>query len=77
MHASNLPEDDEWEDDDVAELLSCIRRRHKVTAERSADHVYITFNEGGETFRYEWVVGGSNQWLHVRRDGEWEQVWEA
>lgn len=75
MRSENIPEDGEWEDIDVADLIGDIRHHHNIHAGQTGRQVWITFEEAGEKWRYEWNVAGRNQWLHVRRDGEWVEVW--
>jgi hypothetical protein len=75
--------DDDYDTDDVAEVLDTIDRRTDVRADREMlDHISLRFDAdvdpglGSDTFTFEVDLSSGNMWLHKRTDDGNETVWK-
>lgn len=71
------PDDtDEWDENDVAQLLGSIYPDDIQRVSRTGLNFHFTFEQNRRTWRYETTMTAGNAWLHVRKDGEWADVWQ-
>lgn len=79
MLEGELEDAPEWDRQLVKELVLDHAGNHDTTTERVDTEVVLRFEmetaNGPKEFRYAVAVASGNEWFHVRRNGNWAEVW--
>jgi hypothetical protein len=70
-----LDETAEWDVETVSKLVLEHCDTAGATTQRRDGELVVTFSAQGYDFRYAVEVTTGNEWFHIKRNGDWDQVW--